>query len=456
MKKRTKRNILNVAIIMTYLTLIGLLVFSGLSLNDKYNKEEIKAITRIEWEIKEALEKNDSEAITKALDKAREQDQFDIVVIEGKEVIYKSIPFQFGDTLLSRVHEGAVTRVSQGEYKTSTNTYKVWYSVYKLSESDFLAAYIVNLLWITIFATLLLALTVFLIFRNLFDPLRTVKKSIKAAQDYDFENIKDEEDTVNRNFKKFANRLESDITAVSRQQTELETQLQMNREHLKNAMVVSRSMIHDLKTPVHQSIIENDISEREHQDLEDLVKVTQRNQEINEGIIQEINTILKMLRTESTVEPEITEIDLVTLITKAITRFKSSLQDKDLYVNFDAPEEAVIKTEESAMILLINNLLSNMTQYTQDHSELFITIDQTNNQIMMRFENPANKEDIKRMKKTEQLFNTVENPNTEKYEYSSGNGLYLIKDLTHMIGGTYSLNIKNDHVIIEVVLDNEN
>lgn len=448
-----KQSIINILITMAYLILMGLLIFNVFELQDKYNKEEVKMIMEVEKAIQESLEAGSDEAIGKALTDARDQHGFDIVVTRKEEIIYKSVPYQIGESLLGRTHESARSREAQGYHDVGDNRFFVWYSIYKLNDSVFINSFLEIVLVLILIITALVILTVGLIFKSLFDPLKNIKRSIQLAQQYDFELIEQSDDSINQDFKSFVSRLEDDISVVSRQHTELEKQLQVKREHLNNIVVVSRSMVHDLKTPVHRIILENERYAREH-NHEDVQEITKLNQDLNHDIMIEINRILKMLKDDNDPDAiETVEIDIVETVLRAISSFNKEITDNNLILDIDAPASIIKTLEETTFILLINNLLSNIVAYANPNSEVSIFVDEVDDQTILRFSNEASKENIERMQDTAKLFNAIKDDKEDKYVYSSGNGLYLIKELTRMLQGNYNLKINDNHVIIEVILN---
>ena len=309
---------------------------------------------------------------------------------------------------------------------------------------------------ILVITTILIGITVTLMFKSLFDPLDKIKKSLEFASDYDFSKITESEDDVNHKFKDFVSRLEDDISVVSRQHTELEKQLQAKREHLNNVVVVSRSMVHDLKTPVHRTILENEIAARNHSNDKVAVGIAEMNRELNDSLMLDINRILNMLKNDSEgFQFEMSDVDVVDTITRALGSFNQTMMEKKLKLDFEADDHVVLHTEESTLILLINNLLSNMVLYSNEGGQIGINVEVKKDRLILSFRNESSKNNIKRMKDTEQLFNTIRKDDDAGYTYSSGNGLYLIKELTNMLNGDYKLETNETEVTIEVSFDYE-
>lgn len=453
----TKNKVINILIGFAYLVLIGLLVFNIFELSDKYNREEMNMIVALEKKMKAALElPSDNEMISEfAL--LREDEIFDIVVTRANDVIYNTVPYEIGDSLVNRSHFKTVARESQGPYYKGNDELFVWYSIYKLNDSVFLRSFLTTLVITVMIIALLGALTVIVISKSLFDPLKNIKKSIQLAKEYEFNKITETDDAVNKDFKTFVNALESNISAVSRQHTELEKQLQAKREHLNNIVVVSRSMVHDLKTPVHRNILENEVASKEKSYNSELVELANLNEKLNHNIMLDINRILKMLKDDSEqYEPQVSDVEIVSSIMRAVKSFGTSISNKGLQIDYNTPEEVILRVEETTFILLVNNLLSNMVLYALENSELSIEIvDDIQNELTLRFRNYSEPKNIERMNSTKQLFNTVKDQTNDEYIYRSGNGLYLINELSKMMDAEYTLTTDNNIVTIEVTFKYE-
>jgi heavy metal sensor kinase len=88
-----------------------------------------------------------------------------------------------------------------------------------------------------------------------------------------------------------------------------------------------------------------------------------------------INTMLLISKTESGVGPmTIEEIDLVGLVQEACELFSPMAEDKGIRLKYELPEKAVLAGDLRMIQRLLSNLLDNAIKYTLENGELNITL----------------------------------------------------------------------------------
>lgn len=453
MNTKRKKNII---ISCAYLLLIGLLVFYLFKFFNVYNNADELNASNVEKEIFEIIYSDyDEELLVREIEASVNKYDYDIVIMKDENLIYSSIPYYEGDTLEPRVNRMQISLSSAGEYPYGDGNEElfVWYTIYKINDSSLLNIFISILSITNIIVLMILSLTVYLIITRYYLPIKKIKKSIDYANHYDFEHIEEINDDLNKQFKRFVNDLETDLSTVSRKHTELEKRLQAKREYLNNILIVSRSMVHDLKTPIHRNILVNEAKAKDYPDNDELKELALLNQSLNDEIMKDINRILGVLKNDGfKMKLEIKDVDVVALIEKSLNSFKQNMLKKELILDLDAPEHLTISTEETTFILLINNLLSNMILYAKENTEVKVFVDQSEDSLILSFYNKATSEDIASMLKSKTMFNEVKHPESGEYVYRSGNGLFLIKELTAMLNAEYVLETDQDSVFIKVII----
>lgn len=456
----TKNTKINIVLITAYLILIGLLVFNIIQLKDVYSSDtnyytdEINA-AKIENIINGAIEtEEDERRLVRTMDDAVNEYYFDIVMLLDGNLLYSTIPYYEGDTLEPRVNHLQITTSFSGDYDFNDNELEVFYSIYKISDSSVVNVFIKYIFFISLITILLFCFTIYLVSIRMILPIRNIRKSIAFANDYNFDEIVDKGDSLNQSFKGFVSDLQSDLSTVSKQHTELEKRLLAKRLHLRNILIVSRSMVHDLKTPIHRNILENEAKAKEFSSNQELVDLADLNQSLNHVIMQDINRILGVLKNNNfTMKVEVKDVDVIATLQRSLVSLNRNMLNKELTLNLDVPEELMIRAEETTFILLINNLLSNMILYAKDNSEVKIYADKTDTTVTLSFYNEASYQDIATMLNTETLFNEVRHQDSGNYIYKSGNGLFLIKDLAKMLDAEYILETTEESVYIKIVFN---
>lgn len=441
----------NIVLLVVYILVASIVIFKYSEFPKQYEKIEKEYVEQIEEKLNVALGLNETEMVA-ALDKLQEEYAMEIIVEDKGKSVYQSINLQQSTSYMGSMNEDSILFEMQGYVENGSSRYFVWFAIYHLSSGDYLSWFInqQNILFIISFLVLLVAL--FVVQWLLVRPLFKISESVKKASEYQFDEIdaKATDDNVTKDFSKFVHRLRGSISAVSRKHTELESQLQYERERLSNTIVVSKALVHDLKSPVHQLMIENEF-QKDHilKENEEAHKALDYNIEKTESILLDINNILKMMNNDYNVLEETELFDIVEIAVETTKLFQASLMEKDLYFLLDAPEKLLVYMNKVNMKLLIHNIISNAYQYAQRDSEINFKIELNDYQIIIECKNSSNQEDIERMNRSEQLFNVVESQH-EGNIYSSGNGLFLIKDLTAMFNGEYQMGSEGDIVTVVI------
>lgn len=448
MNERKKYLVLGILLTISYLIIAVLFIYNFSSLSNDYANQQKNYIIQAETAIKNSLEKEEL-SITE-LDEIVKEYPMELVIELKDQILYKTVPYSTGIYLVGSVNEDVLISESYGNYEN----YTIWYALYNMPANDYLQNFLVKQSIIFVIAFILLMITVFINQRLLFQPLKRVKKSIASLESYQFDQIKESEDEVNQRLEAFAQNLESNISAVSRKHTQLEQALQLERERLNNTIIVSRSFMHDLKSPIHYNLLENEyLLDKLENPTQETVEIVNANIKMNESLMKTVNEVLAIMKGDFyDVQKDVEEIDLVNLTLESIKLFARELDEKKFVLDLDMEEKAIGYYNKATVQLLIHNLISNMVKYATKKTTLSIQIVEKEDAILMSYQNKSSKENIERMKNSEQLFNVVQLENSKEHVYSSGNGLFLIKDLTTLLEGNYELSIRSNLVEINILI----
>ncbi len=452
MSIKKKLILLTVSSLILYGIIIGLFVLNFMSLSTSIANMEQQYLLDVEQRIKDSFKDNN---ISESLIELGEKYPIEVIVEQDEKTLYQSIPIPLNQAK-GILNQEAVLLEVKGEVKTSTETYDVWYAIYRMPLETYIGHFFFAQNGLIVLSTLLLLVLVAFLHAILLKPLYRIRKSIKKMDEYHFEEVEQGEDIINQELSLFATKLDASIKAVSRKHTELEMQLQTNKERLHNTVLVSRGLVHDLKSPIHQLMLENDMMMDELKTPE-VTYMGQTNVKAIDGFLKEINSILAVLSQDQYgVDIQYETIDIMALVSKSIRQHGAYLHAKELELELEMPEQTTIVFSLVTMILLINNLLSNMIKYAVEGSQIRFSLDVSSNRLVIETENESSQEDIDRMSQSENLFNVVVEEATNNHVYSSGNGLFLIKDLVHIMKGQFMYETKQSRVIMHVELPLKN
>jgi len=454
MLKRKKTLVISI-LIVAYFIITTIFFITTFHLQDHYTKIEKDHIESVAHYLNKIFEDFLSEEdLLKQLPKFVKDNTMEMVVIRNgenrNEVIFKTIDLtaeqlrDYGatDVFLSRTQ--LIFIVDDIKYIVSYNLYHVQIPKYvnKLSQLQIKLIAIAFLLLFTI-----IALIQYILIR----PLVQIKSNLDKIEDYNFEEVLEMpfEDDINEKLHDFVSKLHINMKNMTHNFTELEQALQIERECLNNTITVSRAFIHDLKSPLHQTMLENELmlSKIKNNSMRSILIY---NIERSETTIQTINDILKIMDENPYNLNKIVEsVELCKLLTDTRIFFQASIQKKELYVEMEIPESCIVKINFATIKLLLHNIFSNATQYAKNNSEIVCEIMEVENGVVITCQNESTHENVKRMQSSASLFNPKI---ADENIISSGKGLFLIKELTYILGGQYELSIENTEVKVIISL----
>lgn len=449
-----KKNIKTTSYILlsAYLGIVVLFVLSVMMLPKWLNNFQEDYITKIEHKIQFEISQTPRINLAKNLEEIYEQEAIEIVVFDGEQKIIETVPTNNPRNLRGIINTKAIVNETLATFEAADEgPVDVWYIIYRPNLQSYLnniALYQILILG-TSFILLLITLS-FLQWRTI-RPLNALKKKIGQLSSYDFASITaNEEDVINSEVSKFAAGLAGNIQAVTRKHSELEVALQLERERLANMIVISRGLLHDLKTPVSQTLIENDLILTRNEDLsKQTYMVAEYNIRRMDKLLLRINEILNLMDTDvKTMMESKKDFDLIKLFKTVRNIFEVDLKNRDLFLDSSYPEVIHITSNKVAWYLIIHNLLSNAIKYAKRSEDVIVDIIDNGDQITIIVENKTLSDNIERVKQSEQLFYATKKE--DGYVYSTGNGLYLLKELTRMLMGEYKLEINGDTVRMEL------
>lgn len=417
---------------------------------------ELHYIADVQEKIHTIIETNVQKDIKTALIELRKEYGFEIALYDNKTVIYQSIEGVNFESLRSILANSAVVYETQGTITGLTKDYHIWYSIYHPD----LQVYVNNLFslqTIFIFVGFLILLTVtILLRRTLHKPLEQVKIAVEKLELYELEDFAVEtDDVINQSMQRFAHNLYGKIRAVSREHTELEYALQSERERLQNMITVSRGIIHDLKSPLHQTLVENDYLLKQNKSLsKEAATVAEYNIHRMEETIEQINDVLKLMNSDiKAMTEEMDNFDIIAMYRDIRQSFLLMMEEREVWLNSDIPETLFVYINKVVARLIMHNMLSNAVKYATADTEIYFKIDIIDNQLHLSCTNEATPQNIERIYRNEELFYAIQDNEAQReYVYSTGNGVYLIKELTNIAGGVFEIQTEASLVTINAIL----
>jgi len=455
MKREKRQNLL--ILLAAYLGVIAvflLCIFSTPYIIKRYEK---RYINEAEVALYKIITESPEQDLEQSIQQFKEQYPLEIAIYNEKSLVFQTLPVKSLQALYGSIDRNAIILEVHGEIDTAyQTTYKCWYAFYHPTLSKYIQNFIFMEMFLLVISFLILLTVIYLLQKRTIKPLEHVKQSIQSLSKYDFEKISHQAtDTINEQVQHFAVSLKNNIQAVSRQHSNLEQALQLERERLSNLITISRGLVHDLKTPVHQVMIENELAiKAESGKNKALQKLAGQNMMRTENLMLQINNILEMLDTDVREMMEVVDdFDIIETYKEIRESFLYTLEQKQIIIDSQIPEILNIHLNKVAVYLILHNILSNAIKYALDDSDIELVIDQEEKYLFIECTNQTSPQNISRIENSEHLFFAERDEVEDAYIYSTGNGLYLIKELTNILGGKYELRIEKEGIItIQIVI----
>lgn len=252
-------------------------------------------------------------------------------------------------------------------------------------------------------------------------------------------------------------KLASDINHIS-EATNAAVQNEIKNQRLKTDLISNVS--HDLKTPLTSMISYLDILEKEGLDSEDApahLAIVREKTERLKTLTEELFEAAKA--SSGNIPCEIGTIDLSALIDQSLAEMGDRLSSKNLDIRKKIiADNTKVLADGKLLYRVLENLLSNISKYALEGSRVYIDVSKAqdppgladaSDKILLEVKNISRDElNISPDELMERFTRGDQSRNTE----GSGLGLAIAKDLTTLMGGSFSITIDGDMFKASVLL----
>ena len=231
----------------------------------------------------------------------------------------------------------------------------------------------------------------------------------------------------------------NDITKKLKRE-ELEKEVEIARRSSKVKEQFLANMSHEIRTPLNSIIGFIDLLKKTHLDnnQRDFLEMVDESSGLLLNLINDILDISKIEAGKLVLYPK--TIDVCSIFKKAESLFKYSAKQKSNTLGFDCNnlEKHYIKIDETRLLQVITNLVSNAVKFTHNgsiHVKLF-KIEETNGKVLFKMEVTDTGIGIAKENQA-QLFDFFSqvNANLTSNIKGAGLGLAISKQLVNMMGG---------------------
>ncbi|MGL5041682.1 MAG: hypothetical protein ACRC6X_01085 [Culicoidibacterales bacterium] len=395
--------------------------------------------------IKNALEQETDHKVQRKIERVVERYPMEIVIRYNEELIYETLPNLEVIDGKGLINMHVVMEEANVVLTGPKGEYDIWYSIYKISDGEYIwRVFTYQAILVAIIVTISLGILLIIQY-NLVRPIKKIKRTIKRLELYELDKIESSNDSLNSRLGIFAKKLKWKIQNYNKVQTRLEYEVEQEKGRLRHTVIVSRAFIHNLKTPLHQFFLENDeVAQDNRSGNRELSIWAKRNANKAEVVLNKINEILRLLDEKGAIcVDSMNRVDLVELFLTVKQGFYGRLSLRELSVHVDVPQKLVVDVNETAMALTFDNLLSNAINYAVVGTEIACAIFERDTIITIVVENETTNENIERI---ERYGGSYELIGVKEGTCSSGNGLYLLREISSMYQGEFFIDIIGSRV----------
>ena len=224
---------------------------------------------------------------------------------------------------------------------------------------------------------------------------------------------------------------------------------QMKSERFKTELITNVS--HDIKTPLTSIINYVDLIKKEgisEEKVREYVEVLDRQSARLKKLIEDLLEASKA--STGNVEMHMEPCDAAVMISQVVGEYQDKLQAQDIEIVVnEAKNPANIMADGRHLWRVFDNIMSNICKYTQDHTRVYVNVEDAGDQVRMIFKNiskyPLN---ISSDELMERFVRGDASRNTEGH----GLGLSIASSLTALMDGQLTIDIDGDLFKITVAM----
>ncbi len=452
MNKISSRTTVFIISLISYAIIIGIIIFSIVNFRQEYRREETNYIKNVQESIVSAVH---SEDIESRYEELRQRYAIEVILYEGKELVYQTIPLKEGAALKGIVNDNAKVLERFQKIDIEDKEYTLWYVIYQVPFIKTMESFLARINIIVILIYIVLITLIILFEFRLLLPLQRVAKAVAMAENNELDALELEKssDELNHRLTNFFLKQRRTLSSVRSQNTALELDLALEREHLENTIHLSRGLIHDLKSPIYNVKMDCELRLEQEHDMQERNLLT-RTIDVCTQLLMEINGLLKVLREDVyTIDKSVEEIDGVALVYATQKHHVAEMRGKHMSFFFEGNEKEMFFQNKVGVQLLFHNVFSNMVLYSVPNSSIEIVMERSGQDIIILCKNQTDEKNMQRLRngmKYDSLSDAFVSDSGNAF--SSGNGLYLIRQLAKFLDGECNYTFEDDMVVTKLIL----
>lgn len=221
---------------------------------------------------------------------------------------------------------------------------------------------------------------------------------------------------------------------------------EVKSERMKTDLVTNVS--HDLKTPLTAIITYVDLlkNEEDEEKRREYIGILERKSQRLKVLIEDLFEISKA--TSKSVTLHFMDLDIIGLLKQVELEYDRDIKAADLHIRWSLPgEKVILKLDSQKAYRVFENLLMNITKYALPHTRVYIDVEETEQEAVIRMKNVSAAElDFDTEEITDRFVRGDASRNTE----GSGLGLAIARSFTELMHGTLQISTEADLFRVEI------
>lgn len=221
---------------------------------------------------------------------------------------------------------------------------------------------------------------------------------------------------------------------------------EVKSERMKTDLVTNVS--HDLKTPLTAIITYVDLlkNEEDEEKRREYIGILERKSQRLKVLIEDLFEISKA--TSRSVTLHFMDLDIIGLLKQVELEYDRDIKAADLHIRWSLPgEKVILKLDSQKAYRVFENLLVNITKYALPHTRVYIDVEETEQEAVIRMKNVSAAElDFDTEEITDRFVRGDASRNTE----GSGLGLAIARSFTELMHGTLQISTEADLFRVEI------
>ena len=205
---------------------------------------------------------------------------------------------------------------------------------------------------------------------------------------------------------------------------------------------------HDLKTPLTAIITYVDLlkNEEDEEKRREYIGILERKSQRLKVLIEDLFEISKA--TSKSVTLHFMDLDIIGLLKQVELEYDRDIKAADLHIRWSLPgEKVILKLDSQKAYRVFENLLVNITKYALPHTRVYINVEETEQEAVIRMKNVSAAElDFDTEEITDRFVRGDASRNTE----GSGLGLAIARSFTELMHGTLQISTEADLFRVEI------